>query len=144
MKKWIIAAALLVVASLQVDAQQRKGQQPNPEDRAKKMTEKMATELNLSDDQKAQVLALNLDQAQKRQAAVDQAAAERKARKTEMEAHQQKVNAVLTEEQRTKWDEIKIEQRAKWQEIRSEQRDKRRPGGEVHRRGDIPRHKRGN
>src|SRR5690606_33676847 len=112
MKKWIIAAALLVVASVQVDAQQRKGQQPDPEDRAKKMTEKMATELNLSDDQKAQVLALNLDQAQKRQAAVDQAAAERKARKTEMEAHQQKVNAVLTEEQRTKWDEIKIEQRA--------------------------------
>jgi protein CpxP len=128
MKKWIIGAALLVFTSLHVDAQDRKRVQPNPEERAKKMTEKMATELELSEEQKAQVLALNLEEAKKQQAEFEKAAAERKAKRAEMKAHQEKVSAVLTEEQRTKWEEIKIEQR-----------DKRRSGGEIHRRADAPR-----
>jgi protein CpxP len=132
MKKWIIGAAMLVIVSFQVDAQERKRVQPNPEERAKRMTEKMATELELSEEQKAHVLALNLDNAKKRQAEMDQAAAERKAKMTEMKAYQEKVKAILTEEQRTKWEEIKVEQR-----------DKRRPQGEIQRRPERPRHHRG-
>lgn len=133
MKKWIIGAVLLAFTSLSVAAQQEKRQQPNPEERAKKVTEKMATELELSEDQKAQILALNLDQAKQRQAEMEREKAERDAHRAEMKAHQEKVNAILTEEQRTKWEEIKLEQR-----------DKRRPGGEVHRREDMPRQKSGN
>lgn len=133
MKKWIIGAALLAFTSLQLAAQQQKREMPNPEERAKKVTEKMATELELSEDQKAEILALNLDQAKKQQAEMERERAERAVRREEMKAHQEKVNAILSEEQRTKWEEIKLEQR-----------DKRRPGGQVHRREDIPRHKSGN
>src|SRR5688572_15518552 len=109
MKKWIIGAALLAFTSLSVAAQQEKRQQPNPEERAKKVTEKMATELELSEDQKAQILALNLDHAKQRQAEMEREKAEREAQRAEMKAHQEKVNSILTEEQRTKWEEIKLE-----------------------------------
>lgn len=40
MKKWIVGAALLVFISLQVAAQQGKREQTNPEDWAKRATEK--------------------------------------------------------------------------------------------------------
>ncbi len=133
MKKWIIGAALLAFTSLQLAAQQERKPQPNPEERAKKATERMATELDLSEEQKNQILALNLDQAKKRQAEMEQKAAERKARMEEMKTHREQIDAILTEEQRSKWEEIKMEQR-----------EKRRPGGEVHRRGDLPRQKREN
>jgi Spy/CpxP family protein refolding chaperone len=133
MKKWIIGAALLVFTSLQLAAQQERKPQPNPEERAKKITERMAMELGLSEDQKSQILALNLDQAKKRQAEMEQEAAERTARMEEMKTHREQIDAILTEEQRSKWEEIKMEQR-----------EKRRPGGEVHRRGDLPRQKREN
>ncbi|GAB3230847.1 DUF4890 domain-containing protein [Algoriphagus aestuariicola] len=133
MKKWIIGAALLVFTSLQLAAQQERKPQPNPEERAKKITERMAMELGLSEDQKSQILALNLDQAKKRQAEMEQEAAERTARMEEMKTHREQIDAILTEEQLSKWEEIKMEQR-----------EKRRPGGEVHRRGDLPRQKREN
>lgn len=133
MKKWIIGAALLAFTSLQVAAQQGKREQVNPEERAKKATEKMATELGLSEEQKSQILELNLEQAKRRQAEMDREMELRKARMEEMKAHQEKVQQILTEEQRTKWEEIK-----------QEQRGKRRPGGEIHRRDDLPRQKRGN
>lgn len=133
MKKWIIGAALLVFTSLSVAAQQEKRERPSPEERAQKMTEKMAEELELSEAQKAQILALNLDQAKKRQAQMDKEMAERKVRSEEMKAHQEEIKEVLTAEQRTKWEEIKMEQR-----------DHRRPGGQVHHRGDMPKQKGGN
>lgn len=133
MKKWIIGAALLVFTSLSVAAQQEKRERPSPEERAQKMTEKMAAELGLSEAQKAQILALNLDQAKKRQAQMDKEMAERKVRSEEMKAHQEEIKEVLTAEQRTKWEEIKMEQR-----------DHRRPGGQVHHRGDMPKQKGGN
>ncbi|HSF54906.1 MAG TPA: DUF4890 domain-containing protein [Algoriphagus sp.] len=133
MKKWMIGAAFLVFTSLQVAAQQEKRELPNPEERAKKMTEKMATELQLSEEQKSQILALNLEQAKKRQAEMEREIEERKARMEEMKAHQEKIKVILTEEQRTKWEEIKLEQR-----------EHRRPGGQVHHRGDMPKQKSGN
>jgi Spy/CpxP family protein refolding chaperone len=133
MKNWIIGAALLVFTSLQVAAQQQKRTQINPEERAKIATEKMATELKLTDQQKAQILELNLEHAKKRQIEMEQDMAERKVKSQEMKVHQEKIKEVLTEEQRTKWEEIKLDQRKG-----------QRPGGEVHQRRDMPRHKRGN
>lgn len=59
--------------------------------------------------------------------------AERKVKAEEMKVHQDKIKAVLTEDQRAKWEEIKLDQRKS-----------RRPGGEIHQRRDMPRHKRGN
>jgi periplasmic protein CpxP/Spy len=133
MKKWIIGAAFLVFTSLQAAAQQEKRILVSPEERAQKATEKMAEELQLSEAQKAQILKLNLEQAKKRQAAMDREKAERKARGEEMKSHQEQIQEVLTEEQRLKWEEIKLEHR-----------NSRRPGGEVQLRRDMPRHKRGN
>lgn len=133
MKKWMIGAAFLVFTSLQVAAQQEKRELPNPEERAKKATEKMATELQLSEEQKSQVLALNLEQAKKRQAEMEREMELRKVRSEEMKAHQEKIKGILTEEQRTKWEEIKLEQR-----------EHRKHGGQVHRRGDMPNQKSGN
>ncbi len=87
----------MVFTSLHVAAQQEKREMPNPEERAKKMTDKMATELQLSEEQKSQILALNLDQAKKRQAEMEREMAERKARTAEMKAHQDKIKEVLTD-----------------------------------------------
>lgn len=133
MKRWMIVAAALVLVSLQLSAQQERRTQPTPEERAQKLTEKMSTELDLSEEQKDQILSLNLDQAKRRQDEIEQQAAERKARMEEMKAHQERIKAILTPEQR-----------AKWEEIRLEQREKRRPGGQVHDRDEIPRHREGN
>jgi protein CpxP len=133
MKKRIIGAALLVFTSLQVAAQQQKRAQINPEERANFITEKMATELQLSDQQKAQILEFNLEQAKKRQKEMERDMAERKVKTEEMKEHQDKIKAVLTEEQRTKWEEIKLDQRKSW-----------RLGREGQQRRDMPRHKRGN
>lgn len=104
---------MLVVTSLQVAAQQGKREQINPEERAKKVTEKMATELQLSDEQKSQILELNLEQARQRQIEMDQEMELRKKRSEDMKAHQNKIQSILTEEQRTKWEELKEEQREK-------------------------------
>jgi hypothetical protein len=126
MKKWMIGAALLVFTSLQVAAQQEKRAMVTPEERAKKMTERMASELQLSEEQKASILAINLENAKIRQTELEKETAERKARREEMEIQQEKIKAVLTEEQQVKWEEIK-----------QEQRDRRRPGGEIHDRRSI-------
>lgn len=133
MKKWIIGAALLVFTSLQVAAQHGKRDQVNPDDRAKRMTEKMSTELELSEEQKSQILELNLEQAKQRQTEMAREMELRKKRAEEMKAHQDKINEILTEEQRTKWEEIKMENR-----------DKRRPGGQIHSRNEMPRQGREN
>jgi protein CpxP len=134
MKKLIIGAALLVFTSLQVAAQQGKREQVSPEERAKKATEKMAAELELSEDQKAQILDLNLEQAKKRQIEMDREMELRKKRSEEMKVHQEKIQSILTEEQRTQWEELK-----------SEQRDKRRSGGHQGQgRNEMSRQGRGN
>ncbi len=128
----MISSSLLVLVSLGAFAQQNRAQEkPDPESRAKQMTDRMAEQLQLTEEQKAKILDINREFAKKQEA-------EREARKTEMEArkkegqdHLNKISSVLTEEQRQKW-----------QEIRDHQMDRRRPGGEVHHRGDFPKRKR--
>ncbi len=134
MKKWIIASGLMVMITMGTFAQQKRGgERPNPEERAKAMTEKMAKELELTEDQQKQVLAINLEYAQKREAEMAKRKVEMEARRAKMEeakaeAKEQntKINAVLTEEQKSKWTEIKQEN----QDKRKGQR-MRRPGGEI-------------
>ncbi len=124
MKKLIIASGIMVMISLSTFAQQGKGgEKPNSEERAKQMTERLATELQLSEAQKKQVLAINMEYAKKREA-------EMEARKKEQKEHEARIQSVLSEDQKAKWVELKDE--------RQEQR-KGRPGGEVHPRGEIGR-----
>lgn len=115
--------------SLSTFAQEGKSsEKPNPEERAKKMTERLATELELTEAQKSQVLAINLGYAKKREAEMEARKAEMEARKKGQQEHEAKIQAVLTEAQKAKWVELKDE--------RHEHR-KGRPGGEVHHRGGM-------
>lgn len=118
MKKWILAFVFAAMVSLSGFAQQRGGERMTPEQQATRMTEKMAEELSLTPDQKKQVLAINLAQAKKRdqervaqQKNMEARKAEMEAKKAEMQKQDELIKAVLTEEQRTKWEEIKLSQK---------------------------------
>lgn len=129
MKKLIIASGLLVMISTSTFAQQGKGgEKPNPEERAKQMTETLATELELNEAQKKQVLAINMVYAKKREAEMEARKAEMEARKKERQDQEAKIQAILTEDQKAKWVELKDE--------RKEHR-KGRPGGEIHQKGEM-------
>ena len=115
----MIGAALLVFMSLEAAAQIRR-KMPDPEENARVLTERMAYRLNLSDEQKKEVLAINLENAKKRALDREKQKAEMDARKADRMAQEEKIKAVLTEEQRKQWEEIK-----------SERRPGERPGGMI-------------
>lgn len=116
MNKWILATGMMVMISLSTIAQNKGGERPSAEERAQRNTERMAEELALTDAQKKQILDINLEYAKKNEAEMAERKAEMEARKAAMEARRAelkeqdaKIQAVLTEEQRTKWTEIKAE-----------------------------------
>jgi len=135
MKKLTIAMLLVFMAGITAFAQDMKTKErPTPEERAQKQTEMMAKHLELSDEQKAEILAINLENAKKREAEMEARKAEMDSRREEMKAQDEAIKKVLTEEQRAKWVELKESQR---------DRRGRRPGGEIRERGDLPQ-RRGN
>lgn len=114
MKNWMIATGLLLMISVSSMAQQRKMQErPDPETRAKMMTDRMTEQLGLNEEQKAKILAINLENAQKREAKMAEQKAEREARRIQMQDQEKQIMEVLTEEQRKKWVEIKETRRSK-------------------------------
>ncbi|MFL0683694.1 MAG: DUF4890 domain-containing protein [Algoriphagus aquaeductus] len=130
MKQWMIGAVVLTMMSLGVAAQDQR-KMPSPEERAQRMTERMASELKLTEEQKQKVLAINLEHTKKRTAEMEKQRAENESRKAEMKAQEEKINEVLTEEQRKQWEEIKMDRRPG-----------RRPGGMIEDRRDFqPRHR---
>lgn len=143
MKKLILATALILIGVSSSFAQrERVRENSTPEERAQKQTEMMAEKLELSEDQKAQILAINMEYSKKRQEAMEARKAEMDARREqmmelreEMKAQDEKISKVLTEEQRKEWVALKESQR---------DRRGRRPGGEVRERGDLPRKRGGN
>lgn len=119
MKKWIIASFMLIMISGSTFAQQKRNHENRtPEERAIQMTERMAQELELNEAQKAQVLELQKQQILKRESEMEM-------KKAEREAHHAKIEAILTEEQRTKWVEIQDDRKA---------HQKGRPVGQIHTR----------
>ncbi|WP_225586864.1 DUF4890 domain-containing protein [Algoriphagus sp. Y33] len=113
MNKWIFATGLMVMISLSTMAQRKGGERPSAEDRAKKSTERMAESLSLTDAQQEQILAINLAFAKKNEAERKVEMEARKsiveAKRAELKEQDAKIQAVLTEEQRAKWTEIKAE-----------------------------------
>lgn len=113
MKKWIYVTGLMVMISLSTMAQRKGGERPTPEERANRITEKMAEELTLTEAQKQQLLAINLEFAKKNEAERKEEMAARKAeteaRKAELKEQDAKIQAVLTDEQNAKWTEVKAE-----------------------------------
>lgn len=113
MNKWIFATGFMVLISFSTFAQRKGEDRPSAEERATRNTERMAEELTLTDAQKKQVLAINLEFVKKneaeRKAEAEARKAEMEAKKAELKEQDTKIQAVLTEEQKTKWAEIKAE-----------------------------------
>lgn len=108
MKKWIFGAAALTFLSFGLVAQQRKNfRQPNPTERAQKMTERMAEELKLTEEQKKQVGQLALENANRQEEILKSRKAEFEAQKEYRKAHEQKMASILTDEQRQLWEQRK-------------------------------------
>jgi periplasmic protein CpxP/Spy len=130
MKQWMIGALLLTFISLGVSAQEKQ-KMATPEERAQRLTDRMASQLSLSEEQKQKVLAINLENTKRRTSEMEKQRAEMEARKAEMKAQEDQIKAVLTEDQRKQWEEIKMDRR----------HDKR-PGGMIEDRRDLnPRHR---
>lgn len=136
MKKLLLIAVLF---SIGFAAMAQKGGQrgsSTPEERAERITNKMVEELALSEEQKKKIYQINLDHAKKRQAEMDARREEMKAKRAEMEAdmkaQNQEIEALLTEEQKVKWAEVKAEGKKKMEE---EGRGRRGGPGRGHRGG---------
>lgn len=141
MKKWMVTAALLVFVGMGAFAQDMKTKEkPDPETRAKMMTDRMAEKLELNEEQKAKILAINLEYAKKREAEMEAKKAEMEARKAEMDARRAEMK-----EQDSKIAEILTpEQKEKWVELKDQGRSRRGPRGEVHSREDFRKRRGGN
>ncbi|NVK48327.1 MAG: DUF4890 domain-containing protein [Cyclobacteriaceae bacterium] len=137
MKKILFSAGLVFLLSIGAFAQQRgQRQMPDPETRAKMMTDRMAEQLELSEEQKAKILAINLENAKKRQAEAEARKTEAEARRAQAKAQEEEIRAILTEEQRQKWEELK--------EARKERGPRGPRGGEIHDREEFRKRRGGN
>ncbi|MGY6742823.1 MAG: DUF4890 domain-containing protein [Cecembia sp.] len=138
MKK-ILLIALMFAFSLGVYAQREGGprEMPSPEQRAERMTNRMAEQLELSEEQKNKVYEINLKNAQSRQAEMEARRAEaeqrRQSRQTQMQSQIQEVEAVLSPEQIEKWSEVRETNRQRG--AFSPQGPRGNRGGEIRRGG---------
>lgn len=111
MKKILLMTALFSL-SFGVFAQRGESRDfPSPEERAERMTNRMAERLELSDDQKEKIYALNLENAQIRNSEMEARRAEmeklREARTESRKQQQEQIEAILTPEQKEKWNDMK-------------------------------------
>ena len=107
MKIRTIMTALMLVIVTAVFAQPGPKRGGSPEERAKMMTDKMTEKLGLSEDQRKELLALNLDKAKRMEAARAAGREDREARRQEMQAERKsydaKIQDILTAEQYEKF-----------------------------------------
>ncbi|MDO6437997.1 hypothetical protein Q4534_11285 [Cyclobacterium sp. 1_MG-2023] len=119
MKKLIMICALVAATVVHVQAQRQGDREINPEKMAERMTQRMDEKLDLTEEQEEQINALFLEQAISRKESRE---AEREEIKAAREAHQQKLEAILTPEQKEKWDAEKKEAGKKMRENRKKGR----------------------
>jgi protein CpxP len=113
---WMIAVISFINFGAEAQQEQTKRKPITPEKIAERMTERMAKELDLSDEQRREVYALHLENARKR---ADEMKAQREKIKAEQKAQQEKLEAILSPEQKAQWEAKKFEAREKrslWQE----------------------------
>jgi len=112
MKKLLLIIAAFSFIHLGAEAQQeRKARERiTPEKVAEKMTERMTEELDLSEEQKKEVYALQLENATKR---AEEMKVQWEKMKANQEAQQEKLEAILTPEQKALWEAKKAELREK-------------------------------
>ncbi|UJP65667.1 DUF4890 domain-containing protein [Mongoliitalea daihaiensis] len=112
MNKLVLIAAMLLF-SFAGYAQRGQGAAQTPEERAKRMTERLATSLELSAEQKEAIYAINLKHAGERQGQVEKRQQEREQqRKGMMEqrsTQQEEIEQLLTPDQQKKWEEMRAQ-----------------------------------
>ncbi|TDQ08527.1 periplasmic heavy metal sensor [Pedobacter metabolipauper] len=128
MKKLLMICALLFSVITFAQAQQGQGggrMGGTPEERAKRSTDMLAEKLKLTDDQKAKVSALYLEQGEKSKKLREEAGDDRDAMRAAMvksnEELETKITALLTADQKKAF--------TAWQEERKEMMKKRQEGG---------------
>jgi hypothetical protein len=107
LKKKILFMMFAMMIFVGANAQERKF---NPEDKAKKQTEWMKTELSLNDEQSSKVEGINLSYANKRKALRENMRTQMKSLEEEK---QKELSNVLSKDQMVKYDAKKKEMREK-------------------------------
>jgi hypothetical protein len=109
MKKWILGAVVLTCISLGLSAQHQKKnfRQLSASERAEKMSDRMAEELKLTDEQRKQVSKLVLENATRQEELIQKRKAEFEAQKKYRLEQEKKISAILTEEQKVIWEQRK-------------------------------------
>ena len=112
--KTIIFVALVATTTLAM-AQQGRGGQMDPKERAKRLTEQMTERLSLTEDQTKKVEAINLEAADKMSDAFASSSGDREAMRVVMtginKEKDKKLQAVLTEDQWKEYEKMVAEQR---------------------------------
>lgn len=130
MKKLLFIYALSFGILLQANAQREGRTERTPENIAQRAADRMAEKLELSDAQKKEIYDIQLKQIEARTAKMEALKKEMEASRT---AHQEKINGVLSPEQKQKWEEIQ-EQNKERQRAWRERFKERREGKEWNRR----------
>lgn len=109
MKKWILGAAVMTCISLGLSAQHQKNnsRELSASERAEKMSNRMAEELKLTEEQKKQVSKVVLENATRQEELIQKRKAEFEAQKGYRMEQDKKIAAILTEEQKTIWEQRK-------------------------------------
>ena len=109
MKKSILLAAVMTCISLGLSAQHQKKnfRELSAAERAEKMSDRMAEELKLTDEQQKQVSKVVLENAMRQEELIQKRKAEFEAQKKYRLEQEKKISAILTEEQKVIWEQRK-------------------------------------
>lgn len=137
MKKWILGAAVLTCISLGLSAQHQKKnfRELSALERAEKMSNRMAEELKLTEQQKKQVSKLALENATRQEELIQKRKAEFEAQKQFKIEQDKKIAAILTEEQKVIWEQRKDALRQRMNGQPGEGHERHSRGGPRFRRG---------
>ena len=137
MKKWILGAAVMTCISLGLSAQHQKKnfRELSASERAEKMSNRMAEELKLTDEQRKQVSKVVLENATRQEELIQKRKAEFEAQKEYRIRQEKKISAILTEEQKVIWEQRK-------EALKQRMGGRGEEGHERHRMG-RPRYRRG-
>jgi endonuclease I len=130
MKKWILGAAVLTCISLGLSAQHQKKnfRELSASERAEKMSNRMAEELKLTDEQRKQVSKVVLENATRQEELAQKRKVELEAQKKYRMEQEKKIAAILTEEQKKIWEQRKeSQQHGDTHSERGEYHDRRGP-----------------
>ena len=137
MKKWILGAAVMTCISLGLSAQHQKKnfRELSASERAEKMSNRMAEELKLTNEQRKQVSKVVLENATRQEELIQKRKAEFEAQKNYRLEQEKKISLILTEEQKVIWEQRK-------EALKQRMGGRGEEGHERHRMG-RPRYRRG-